>query len=81
MEELMQWIEYIEDKRQELLNRNEGEILRKMICIDEKTMCGKKGEMGDHRISYLHGVKKMVSVWDRMQWTKRATRLLQSQNY
>ena len=37
-------------KWQELLNRNEGEVLKKIICIDGKTMCSNKrqGEKPTH---------------------------------
>ena len=44
-------------KWQELLNRNEGELLKKNICIDGKTMCSNKrnGEKPSH----------IVSAWSR----------------
>ncbi|MEY8238414.1 ISAs1 family transposase [Lachnospiraceae bacterium 66-29] len=40
-------------KWQELLNRNEGEVLKKIICIDGKTMCSNKrqGEKPTHIVS------------------------------
>lgn len=44
-------------KWQEMLNRNEGELLKKIICIDGKTMCSNKreGEKPSH----------IVSAWSR----------------
>lgn len=44
-------------KWQELLNRNEGEILKKIICIDGKTMWGNK--KGEERPSHI------VSAWSK----------------
>lgn len=40
-------------KWQELLNRNEGEVLKKIICIDGKTMCSnkQKGSIPSHVVS------------------------------
>lgn len=39
-------IQQLYGKWQELLNRNEGEILRRIICIDGKTMRGNKNREG-----------------------------------
>lgn len=44
-------------KWQELLNRNEGEVLKKIICIDGKTMRGNK--KGEERPSHI------VSAWSK----------------
>lgn len=44
-------------KWQELLNRNEGEVLKKIICIDGKTMKGNK--KGEERPSHI------VSAWSK----------------
>lgn len=48
-------IQKLYDKWNELLNTNEGEKLKKIICIDGKTMCGSK--------SKTHKAQHIVSAW------------------
>lgn len=54
-------------KWQERLNRTEVELLKKIICIDGKTMRSKKKGTRKHPLLYRRGVKKMDSVLDKKQ--------------
>lgn len=47
-------------KWQERLNRNEGEFLKKIICIDGKTMRSNKRNGESLSILFLHGVKNYL---------------------
>lgn len=58
-------------KWQERLNQNEGELLKKIICIDGKTMRSNKREMERRDTLYQHGVKKMVFAWVKKQLKKK----------
>ena len=44
-------------KWQDLLNRNEGEVLKKLICIDGETMCSNK--RNEEKPSHI------VSAWSK----------------
>ena len=67
-------------KWQERLNQNEGELLKKIICIDGKTMRSNKREMERRDTLYQHGVKKMVSAWVKKQVKKKTMRSQRSLN-
>ncbi|MFQ9918011.1 MAG: transposase family protein [Flavonifractor plautii] len=65
-------IQQLYGKWQDRLNQNEGELLKKIICIDGKTMrSNKRGEVGRHPTLYQHGVKSQVSVLDKKQLKKK----------
>lgn len=67
-------VQQLYGKWQELLNRNEGQALRKLICIDGKTCVPTKERKGRHPISYRHGAGRTGSVWAKKQWMKKAMR-------
>ncbi len=67
-------------KWQELLNRDEGEALKKIICIDGKTMRSNKRKRGSLLILFQHGARRMGSALVRKQSVKRATRSGQSRS-
>ena len=50
-------VQQLYGKWQELLNRNEGQALRKLICIDGKTICSNKSK--DGKASHI------ISAWSR----------------
>lgn len=58
-------------KWQERLDKNDGELLKKIICIDGKTMCSNKRGEEKQVTLFLHGVRKMDFVWDRKQSKKK----------
>ena len=67
-------IQQLYGKWQDRLNQNEGELLKKIICIDGKTMRSNKRGDGRHPTLYQHGVKSQVSVLDKKQLKKKAMR-------
>lgn len=67
-------------KWQELLNRNEGELLKKLSILMEKPCVPISGMGKSHPISLLHGAGRTASVWDRMPWRKKAMKLRQFRN-
>ena len=52
-------------KWQDRLNQDDGELLKKIICIDGKTMRSNKGELERQLTLYPRGVKRMVFVLDK----------------
>ena len=67
-------IQQLYGKWQECLNRNDGELLKKIICIDGKTMRSNKRNEEKPSQLYQHGVKKTASVLDKKRLKKRATK-------
>ena len=68
-------IQQLYGKWQDRLNQNEGELLKKIICIDGKTMrSNKKRRMGRHPTLYQHGVRRMVFALVKKQLKKKAMR-------
>ena len=59
-------------KWQERLDKNDGELLKKIICIDEKRCVRINVEKKKQVTLFLHGVRKMDFVWDRKQSKKKA---------
>ena len=59
-------------KWQDRLNQDDGELLKKIICIDGKTMRSNKREMERRDTLYQHGVKRMVFVLDKKLLKKKA---------
>ena len=64
-------------KWQGLLDSGEGEALKKIVCIDGKTMRGNKNKGEKPLILFLHGAKKTASAWGRGQSWKKAMKLRQ----
>lgn len=67
-------------KWQERLNRDDGELLKKIICIDGKTMRSNKKETKKHPTLYRHGVKRTDSALVRKQLRKKVMKSQQYQN-
>lgn len=65
-------LQQVYGKWQELLNRNEGEILKKVIAVDGRPCAGTVGRVKKRIILYRHGVKKTDTAWVRRQWRKKA---------
>ena len=61
-------------KWQDRLNQDDGELLKKIICIDGKTMRSNKEEMGRRPTLYQHGVRRMVFALVKKQLKKKAMR-------
>ncbi|MFQ7452300.1 MAG: ISAs1 family transposase [Pilosibacter sp.] len=59
-------------KWQDRLNQDDGELLKKIICIDGKTMRSNKGELERQLTLYPRGVKRMVFVLDKKLLKKKA---------
>lgn len=67
-------IQQLYGKWQDRLNQNEGELLKKIICIDGKTM--RSNKRGDGKASHIvsAGVKSSGFVLDKKQLKKKAMR-------
>ena len=52
-------------KWQDRLNQDDGELLKKIICIDGKTMRSNKKGAGRQLTLYPRGVKRMVLSWTK----------------
>ena len=59
-------------KWQDRLNQDDGELLKKIICIDGKTMRSNKRELERQLTLYPRGVKRMVFVLDKKLLKKKA---------
>ena len=57
-------LQQLYQKWQELLNKNEGETLRKLICVDGKTMRSNKRKDGKPN-HIINGAGKMDLVSDK----------------
>ena len=66
---------------EELLNKNEGELIKKVICIDGKTMRSNKreGQKPSHVISAWS--KEDGFCLGQKQWKKKVMKSQQFQNY
>ncbi|MFQ7454044.1 MAG: ISAs1 family transposase [Flavonifractor plautii] len=58
-------------KWQDRLNQDDGESLKKIICIDGKTMRSNKRELERQLTLYPRGVKRMVFVLDKKLLKKK----------
>ena len=76
-----EYMQRVYQKWNELVNSNEGETLKKIICIDGKTMRATNPKTKRRTILFTHGVTWTVSVWDRKKWRKNQMRLQQSHSY
>ena len=59
-------------KWQDRLNQDDGELLKKIICIDGKPCVPIKGELERQLTLYPRGVKRMVFVLDKKLLKKKA---------
>lgn len=76
-----EFMQRVYQKWNEIVNSREREALKKIICIDGKTMRGNKSE--NQKVNHIVSAwcDMDVSAWDRKKWKKNQMRLLQSHSF
>lgn len=71
-------LQQLQQKWQEMLNSDEGEKLKKIICVDGKTMRSNKRKGSKPAVSCRHGAGRMDTASVRKGWRKKVMRSLPS---